>query len=518
MELALPPDAEAPPREVLLASTLRRGSIPTNESLPAAWRERSRNVRWRSVAAAPDPAPNRWIESVSTAQASDPTEAKGQVTVRIDARRTGNTSRREDVQIRSDSGNVIAQSDTAWPDGSLQIRADLSVPGTQDAAWTVQLQPDSQPLDDARTFVNVAGTTSRVAIIGRQRGQDGLEGLSASGWILRAMEAANVPVREVDPSMLALRPPSDCDVVIVTRPDLVDAAGWKWCSRHLRDGGLLVIMPVPEVDASWSADLERECGMRVSMSPQEDSTTHKFAARQPRTPLLAALGAEIDALTEPVSIRRAWNIQMDRAEKVLTLESGEPAVLSARSQDGRGLLVLLAFPPELDCTDMPLRPLMVPFFQEVTRAGRALALGSNTIRSGEIGLLGPSASGGVLRSMDPQRKATIEIDNEGRTSRPIPFPGLWKLEQRDGRERWIATWLDPASTSIERVDSSEIEAWWSPVGSWSRTGSERPGPETMSRQEAAWTMPLLVIALLLLVAESLWSRRSSPRPPMEQVA
>jgi len=509
LELALPPEPESTPREVLLASSLRRGSVSADRALPASWRDRARAVRWRCVPTVPNPAPNRWIDQASLLRATSMTE---QGSMRVDIRRSGDTGSSDDVQIRSVVGDVLAQSDLAWTAGAPQALKDIPLPRTPIESCTVGLRPDAQPLDDTMSVVNTATTAPKVTIVGRRREGQGLDQLSASGWIQQAMESADVQVRELDPSMLGIRPPADADVVILTRPDLLDAAGWKWTSQHLREGGLIVIMPVQGGDQTWLLDLNRESGVRVEVSPRGDGGTRRFAPRQPRGTLLAALGAEIDVLTEPVSVQRSWNIASDRSESVLIFETGEPAALTTRSPDGQGLLVLLAFPPELECTDMPLRPLMVPFFQEVIRAGRALARGSSVVMTGAIARLGPSAAGGLLRSTDPRRSMVIEIDAEGRTTRPVPFPGLWSLEQRDGRVRPIAARLDPQAASIEQVDASEIDAWWSPAGSWTRLNAERALTQDSMRQESAWTQPLLLLALLLLVGESLWSRRSSPRP------
>lgn len=512
LELTLPADTEAPPREVLLASSLRRGSVPVDRALPASWRDRSRMVRWRSVPSTPDPAPNRWLEGASVVRGSSVNE---QGALRVDLRRLGDTGTDDDVQVRSVTGNVVAQSNLTWTPGSSQSRKDVPLSATPIDACTVQIQRDAQPLDDLMAVVNAVTTAPRVTIVGRRREGDGLDRLSASGWILQAMEAAGVQVRELDPSMLGIRPPTDTEVVVLARPDLLDAAGWKWSSRHLRDGGLLVVMPVQDSDETWLLDLNRETGLRVQVSRRNDGSIRKFAARQPRGAMLSALGAEVDALTEPVSVQRSWNIASDRSEPILVFESGEPAALAVPASEGRGLLVLLAFPPELDCTDMPLRPLMVPFFQEVSRTGRTLALGSSTVMTGEIARLGPSAAGGVLRSLDPRRTTVIEIDPEGRTTQVVPFPGLWALEQRDGRTRSIAARIDPEAASIERVDVSEIERWWSPIGVWSRLDAEEPVVDTTMQQHSSWTVPLLSLALLMLVTESLWSRRASPRPTVE---
>ena len=509
LELAMPADPDLPPREILLASSLRRGSLPDGRTLPTSWRDRARNVRWRCVALVADPASNRWIDGVDLVRSSD---SVGQVIARAELRRVGDTGPRDDVQVRSNAGNVVAQSEATWVIGTSQLRKDVPIPGAGTEAWTIQVPPDAQPLDDSVAIVNVARAAPRVTLVGRQREKEALDKLSASGWIRRALEAAGVEVRELDPGMLGIRPPNETDVVILTRPDLLDPAAWKWTSRHLQDGGLLVTMPVADSDGSWILDLNRESGLRLQLTPRAERADRTFSPRQPRGALLAALGAEIDALTEPVTVQRSWDITLDDAETVLTFESGEPAVVAASASRGRGLVVMLAFPTDLDCTDMPLRPLMVPFFQEISRSGRALALGSSVVMTGRIAQFGPSAAGGLLRSMDPQRQETIEIDPEGRTIETVPFPGLWTLEQRDGRARWIAARLDPAAASIEAVDASEIEAWWSPVGTWSRLDAVQTATDGPARQDSALTLPLLMIALLALVAESLWSRRSSPRP------
>jgi hypothetical protein len=231
--------------------------------------------------------------------------------------------------------------------------------------------------------------------------------------------------------------------------------------------------------------------------------------------MLASLGAEIDDLASPVTIQRHWSISGGSSESVLVMSSDDPAVLAVRPRDGRGLWVLFAFPLELDSTDLPLRPLMVPLLQEIVRAGRSLALGSESLRSGMRGYLGPSAAGGLLRAGDDARSTAIEIGAEGFTVLPIPAPGLWRVEQRDGKSRWVAVTLDPASASIEPVLASEIEAWRAVIGKWAWIDERDAVAGDIGPGESPWTMPLLVLALLLLVGESVWSRNSSPRPNPE---
>lgn len=514
LEMTLPPDRESPGREVLLASTLRKGSLRADQRIPGGWSDRAKGVRWRSLRP-PDSAPgNRWIDQVDASRA--PTHAgDSTVGIRIGLARSGGGIVRDEIQARTITGEVLGQASPTWSEGSTQNRAEMSVRGLRGTAFLVQAPPDAQPLDDSVAVVDLATSTPQVTVIGRRSVQDGLDRMSASSWITRALEASGLPVREMDPSTLAVRPPIESDAVILCRPDLVDSAGWKWLGRFVRDGGLIITMPVPEVEQAWVGDAIRETGIdiQIARDPAPGQTT--LRSRQPRTRILAALGAEVDELAAPVTILRHWTVSGGSAEPMLVMDSGSPALISMRSREGRGLLVLFAFPPELDSTDLPLRPLMVPLLQEIVRTGRALASDTDSLRSGMRGYLGPSAAGGLLRSGEGTRVATLEIGSDGFTVGPIPSPGLWRVEQRDGRSRWVAVRLDPESTSIEAVDVAEIEAWRSALGKWSWADESPTTQVDADTQASRWTLPLLFLALALLVTESLWSRRASPRPNPE---
>jgi len=441
LELALPADPDSPPREILLASTLRRGSVRSDQALPASWRDRAASVQWRSIRPPTSSGANRWIERVESLRMIGDAPDRTRQSMRVELRKSGPSQGRENIRLKSLSGETLAQTDASWSAESTQLRRDVPLRSTRDRAWTVTVDPDIQPLDDSFAFVAQAGPTPKVVVIGRGSSSDDLDRLPPSGWVTRALEASGVAVREVDAGMLGVRPPDDSDAVILCRPDLLDAPGRKWIGRHVRDGGLLVAMPTPGTDVAWVTDLARETGIDLVVGAEARAGTIALAPRQPRSPILSALGAEIDTLAEPVSVQRRWLVRGQDAEPILDFADGEPAVLALRARDGRGLLVMFTFPIELDCTDLPLRPLMVPLLQEIVRQGRVTAAGNAWSRAGEIGSFGPSAAGALLRSMEADRSAVIEVGADGRTRVPIPFPGIWKIEQRDGRERWIAVRL-----------------------------------------------------------------------------
>lgn len=516
IERALPTDSEAPTREIVVASTFRRGSVQAERPLPSVWRERMNAARLRSIALPERSSPNRWIASVDPVRVL--AAEQGPAPIRVDIERSGGTASTDAVEVRSISGEVLVREPVEWKPGVTRMRVDGVVRSSRGGAFLVQADPDAQPLDDLLPVTDTQISTPRVLVIGRRTIEQDVETLPAAGWIVQALEAATVPVREIDPGSIATRNQADADVTIVCRPDLLDASGWKWLGRFVQDGGTVVLCPVPDGAQSWGDQASRALGAEFGIEPSVDTEPRTLAGRQPRNALLSLLGAEIDALAQPVSVQRHWAIRSTASDPVLQFEGGETAVAAIRPRDGRGLVVLFGFPPELSCSDLPLRPLMVPLMQELVRSSRRYASAVTTHRSGAIATFGPSAAGALLKSTDEARPVAVEIGPDGRTTSPVPFPGIWKLEQRDGRARWIAVTLDPEAARIDPVPASELDAWSAPVGGMQRIGSSIREERSPDAHQSPWTIPMLLLAVTLLAAESVMSRRSSPARPVPEVA
>lgn len=511
-------DADAP-REALVASSFRRGSVEVETPLPPAWAERSTRVRWTSLRPLEDVRANRSVAGVRVGRGPGEMTGTSTAPVRVDLERSGAEAGSDPLLVRSSAGDLLGRADASWTAGSTGQRVDIEVRAPKDGAFIVEAGADAQPLDDSVAAVSPVTGPPRVCVIGRRAGDADLERLPSSTWILRALDSAGVQAQEVDPSTLALRPPRDVETIIVTRADLVDAAGWAWIGQFTRDGGTTVLMPVVGLASqAWFAEARRAMAIEIDQAATPETGSFRLAARQPRSALLSLLGAEVDALAEPVSVQARWPLQVSsEATSVLAFEDGSPAMCSGRPRDGVGLAVVLATAPEIAVTDLPLKPLMVPLFQEIARAGRVVASAQQVCSSGETGWMGSAAAGGLLRSSDGA--TVIEIDGEGRTARAVPHPGLWKLEQRDGRQRWIAVRLDPRAASIDRVEPAAFEAWHRGLGAWSSQGEE--GGESRADAPATdspWTIPLVGAALVALLSECAWSRRGSPRQALPQGA
>lgn len=519
MALTLPASEDTMPVDVLLASGWRRGTIRGSEAALGSMAQSATRVRWIAVAPLDGTANNRRLARAqvdrTVAQSLDPRERA----LKVQVTRAGERSTTTDaIRVALPTGEVISQAPLAWPGDSEEVESVINIRQTDAGAAMVSMSPDVQPLDDACAVTWEPRPVPRVWLVGRAEGEDMVDGNSATTWTLRAIESSGLAPQVVDPVSLALRSPGGADAIVVGRPDLIDAAGWAWLSRFLDDGGTLLLMPAAEqAEQGWLVDASRSLQVDLAACGSVVNATQRLSPRQPRTELLSLLGAEVDQLAEPVSVSRRLDLAPLAAsgETILQFEGGAPAMIMLRDASTSGTLLMMATPPDLAWTDLPLKPLMVPLMQETVRAGMSMSANRRNLVVAQVASLGPSASGGLLIPATKTMGSAIEIDGEGRSRSVLPSPGLWKLRKRDGVEAWYAVRLDPADADIGTLSRSDLLSWEQALGEW--TWSDEPVMPSGGavRTESPWTWSLVLIGLLCLVMETPWSRRGSPRRALE---
>ena len=513
--LTIPP-AEDPVRtEVLLATGWRRGAVRGGEAALAAVADGARRVRWIAMPPIERTADNRSIASATVERAVNQALDPRDRSIRISLARAGARPTAQDgLQVALPSGEVIAQGQAPWPADADGTSSTIMVRQSEAGAATVSLSPDAQPLDDTMPVIWEPNQQPRVWLVGRSGDEGGLERTSASTWILRAIESSGLSPQVVDPASLALRSAKGVDVIVVSRPDLVDSAGWAWLGRFVDDGGAMLLMPAADrPEQGWFVDASRPLRVDLASCGSAQAWTGRLAATQPRSALLSLLGAEVDQLAEPVQVTRRLDLTSlaPAAEAVLRFEDGSPAMLMIGDRARSGTLLMLAMPPDLGWTDLPLKPLMVPLMQETVRAAMSMTAHQRRLPVSQIASLGPSAGDGVLLPAMAHMGPAVEIDPDGRSRSPVPTPGLWKLRRKDGSETWYAVRLDPADADIGATDRADLLPWAQALGDWRWTDEPETGIEAGARTESPWTWLLLTIALLCLLVETPWSRRGSPR-------
>jgi hypothetical protein len=215
------------------------------------------------------------------------------------------------------------------------------------------------------------------------------------------------------------------------------------------------------------------------------------------------------------------------AEAILTFVDGSPFVaaqapridvtaqaevvadsLRTPTTTDRGLVVCLAASPELSWTNLPVKPLMVPLFQEIVRTGVDLASASDEV------LVGDRLQGvrnGIYQRTDVDRSAiALEVNDQGISDSVVPSAGVWSSDEGV----LIAANVRSASIALVPNSREAIRSAFLPLGGV-RFTERANSMDTQSEMELTsraeswsklWSLLLLALALVLFFAEGVLSR------------
>jgi len=159
-----------------------------------------------------------------------------------------------------------------------------------------------------------------------------------------------------------------------------------------------------------------------------------------------------------------------------------------------------------------VKPLMVPFFQELIRGGRLLASEQQEIQTGSVVSLGSTAAGGVFIPPAQSGAASIELDQNGQSQSRVLVSGLWTLQTKSNRTQIFAVNLSPIAASIQPLTSAALQSWFGTIQPIQFRGEEQAintsTPWGVTDPSVSGT--LFLVALLCALAESILSRRGSP--------
>ena len=509
IEQALPDASTLVSRQVQVLSGFREGALHQSRTLDPGWSERARRATWTLAVPRQDRVDDTaivWASLDRALSAQGPDQSRR---LRVRLTRHGSTpAMGESIQVRDTAGTVVATAQANWSEGSEAITVEVSLPASVHACMVAR-QGDAQPMNDAIAVIGDAAQAPRVLLVGRSAMDGALDRMSASDWVARALEASNLTVQRADPAALGMRPQGGVDVIVTCRPDQLDAGGWSWIANAMRHGSAMVLMPAGEDNAWWQA-ARRELEPGWSMQASSETGRFRLAPRQPRSELLALLSGELDAMGEAVRVQRRTLLTSESAQTILLFEDDQPAALMHVPGSGSGVLVQLAFAPELEWTDLPLKPLMVPLFQELVRSIRSIGAAGGVMETGVPAMLGSGAAGDTL--VGPGSDGTVlSLGDRGETLEAVERVGLWTLRDARGGSRDLAARLEPAAASIESVSGEPLALWGATLGSVQWMGAPPPDAPGPDPEPSAWTWPLLAAGLALLLLESAWSRRVASR-------
>ncbi len=500
---------------VRIFSDFRRGSIDDRRRPPVLHGPMGSAVDLTASMPIGDPTSNIQVASIKTARSPLSTLGTGDLLlVEVRLRRTGLTPETvSNIRLEGDAMSGVENRRVEWSPGRTEARVDFQVRvDTDGGVLEVAIDPDTLPLDDRRRVTVEGREPTRVLLVDRDElaGSTRLDRLHGTDWFERALLplpdaaiAEAITIDRVDPATINDRDLEGTSMVVIGRPDLLPPGFDLTLASWIRRGGIAVVLPPGETTTrAWASPLLEALDVpwAVSLEPTIVDPPRSLSAAQPSSALTTLLDAELVELAPSVRIDRRLPVDdVPDGDVVLRDEQGDPVVLDAPI--GAGRLVFFAVNPELEWTDLPVRPLMVPLVQEIVRQGSAL---SKQEVDGVVGLRPPL----IRRS----NVATVALPGSGSqpvTGEELPVPertGIVEGYDLGGNlvERMVVN-PDAGGGFVDLLAPDAVAAWLESSGSWRFTGPDTRELEQVD-DESSLAVMLIVIVLALAILETLLAR------------
>lgn len=419
---------------------------------------------------------------------------------------------------------------------------DAELPLVGDAVLVATIDRDGIEGDNVRRRAVALRESIRIGLVAPARlgGGPGVASFTPADWLRLALEPSGdaarsaLEIASIDPSGVDAARLAGLDAAVIASPERLAPGAWTRLGAFAREGGLVVVMPAAEDGAQvWTESFTRAMGLdwAIDREPTDLDPPAPLDAQPPEGSAasddpLALIRGELDALAPAVRVSRLLGVDGRAGAQVVLTAGGRPLLLvgppgegrddedDAGANDGRGLVALFAAPPDLDWTDLPAKPLMVPLMQELVRQGVGRARGgSMTIAGGVL----PAPRGAVeLRRDDGETRRV----RDGRAEGAVRSAGVWRALDDRGRVREIvAVNPDAAAGDTTPVGEDEVGAWLASAGfgpaRWLEGAAEddagdATGPTLGAASgDTGLSWPLLLAAGLLALVEMALARFAS---------
>lgn len=326
------------------------------------------------------------------------------------------------------------------------------------------------------------------------------------------------------------------DAVVLARPDLLDAAAWRAVRESLDLGALVIVTPsTGEATQVWTEQVRSLVGIDWSIA-RDVTTLASPATLVPGNAsggLLSQVASELPELVRSVTVSRLLDVRAgaDGLDTLLATSDGRPVVVSTTAGVGeggatrRGTLVLFAAAIDLEWTDLPARPLMVPLMQEVVRQGISRGVGVPSLAAGMplSGLMPPDAADLESVPVSPgeaEGPRVVGLAARGAMQTPLRTRGGWLVRSAAGATLGtLAVNADTDASSVAVRTREQVAKWLEPCSprlawaAWGRSASEgtpREGGGTagasLADRSPPVSLPLLVAAGVVGLLELAFAR------------
>ena len=441
------------------------------------------------------------------------------------------------VAQRGGSPREVGSAVVRWTPGQTdaQTTVDIDLGGLVAAGRVVlraEIDRDANERDNMARAVLEVRERLGVAVLGSRRfgARPRITDFSPSDWLRLALEPVGhtngrpageqIGVEVLDAGRFEGGQLAGFDAVIVAEPGRVRAEGWASLGAFRARGGAVLLTASPTPGAQlWTEAASSALGLdwgfdREPIAIEEEG---RGLAVRPTDgdDLLWFLRSELAALAETVSVERVLGVEVRSGGEVLLATSGgSPVLVATGSGSGvrEGVVVLLATAIDLEWTDLPARPLMVPLIQEIVRSGVGRGPSRRIVAAGSR----VAAPAGAVEVENREADEAVAVDpSTGLTRTPIRSAGAYVARNAGGLEVGAVV-VQPAAEAgrAAAVDRERVGAWLgSAVGvggslAWSDAAAVRAGGDQGDRGAEGPGPGLMLLAGALGVAcVELWLAR-----------
>ncbi|MCH8822102.1 MAG: BatA domain-containing protein [Planctomycetes bacterium] len=510
---------------VYLLSEFRLGSASLDITLPSALADFGENVTLLTAPAADEMIGNVQVQSIEPRRGlilTTTAEGSQQVTVRLARSGSELSTGTTQVRLAGEGLPIIEPKTVKWDAGQATAAVDFMVNFTgqleRSVALSATIDNDALNGDNQRSTVILTRSKIRTLLVDRRSFalDPGLDRLGTGEWIRRALEPSDqspIDVVEADPAALDGPDVRGIDAVILARPDLLDDRSWLVLRKFVDGGGVLLVTPPTQVNVhQWTNTFTKVMGLpwRINLEPVAPDDALTLDDEQPPSELLRMLSGELDALTEPILVNRmlALDIDTSQTQQILVLSDGSPLLVMGTPQQQQdidqdvtpavvgGMVIYLAAAVDLNWTNLPTKPLMVPLFHELIRQGVGMARASQRFSVGERPALGLGASATNIVGPDG---AILAIGLDGRPHEPLGKAGFYEVvDSARHRISTLAVNIDPQSGKSDTQRQSAVSDWLAKSGPWKLFDADKPAAALASIDTPSPIVGILLAAVLLL--------------------
>ena len=450
--------------------------------------------------------PNVSVTAVSLARSTFSNQERVAVTAAV-VNRAASPSSGGSITLEVDGRPIQTEPLRVDGEGTTSVTFDPFTVTARNMRGTVRIGDDALPADNAFNFLVSPAEPVRVLLVDRGTG-------GAALHLIRALAIGEAPRFETTTRQAETVTDADLqrNAVVVLNDITVPGALARRLARFVENGGGLFVAVGPR--ATWPAEADVLPAALMEPVDRTRGDAGRVGALEYGHPIFEPFRAPRSGDFSGARFYGYRAVKPAEGAQVLArFDAGTPALVERRVGNGR--VVVWASTLDLSWSDLPLKPVYLPFLHQAVRHLSAYAQPAPWLTVGQV--LDPTT--GVARGTTPAGRVAVTpsgrrmpLDEEGAEVLALAEPGFYEVRGESGDTALgvVASNVDPAESDLTPMDPKEIVAATigAPEGAQGGPASVPLTPEAQEGSQRLWWY-LLVAGLLLLGAETVLSNRLS---------